>query len=841
MASTLFKSLLKFCSADHLFTYLKRRYDTGEVKILNNLIKLKGKLRTQLASHRFLTSCLVNRVVPGYIQGRITRSKVRQSASIEQAFLQDAASRSLEKFSALRQIYRSCWRRARSFLSFFDMLRLCRYIADIDSKVLMATDRRNSENVNKLIRKRFGLTRLSPDKVITNLSDYTLSQAESFVLSHGLDFCVPNSNVSAESVFTEFESLTAQLERLKPHSEQAYNALKAKLLHLAHNIAGSSISHNDLSSFREHFRVISDLRKNGDILITKPDKGTGVVIMNKSKYIEKMSAILNDTNTFVPLGPVSTHDKTSRNEAKLQKYLLGLVKSNNLPRDIYDEVRPTGSQRPRLYGLPKIHKTGVPLRPILSMIGSAQHQLAKWLSKVLQPVLEHYSKYCVRDSFSFATHVRNLTNINHSACFLGSFDIASLFTNVPLKETIEICANYIFSREHPRPPFTKPQFIELMNLVTSSVEFSFNNVMYRQTNGVAMGSPLGPILANIFVGFHELRLFSNDSPPLTYKRYVDDTFSVFHSRSEFDHFLTKLNHLHPSLKFTSETEKDGKLAFLDVLVHKHEDHFSTSVYRKPTFTGLYMRWNSFSPSCRKTNLIKCLTHRAVNLCSPIHLAKEISNIRNIFVDNGFPEHVVNACISSKVASLTTQQKYGPRKCPIYVRLPWKGQVSIQFERQIKSAVSGCFGAADLRLIYCTKSLIPHTHKDRLPSSSLNNVIYKFTCRCEAVYVGRTSQRLEDRIKQHVPKCLLSFLESSRSGNQLSLPQNTLSRLGRSAIGQHFLDSPACAKDFSFDQFSILERARNTFQLHVLEAWHIHFSKPQLCKQKELVYKLKLLY
>ena len=143
------------------------------------------------------------------------------------------------------------------------------------------------------------------------------------------------------------------------------------------------------------------------------------------------------------------------------------------------------------------------------------------------------------------------------------------------------------------------------------------------------------------------------------------------------------------------------LPFLDVLVHKHADHFSTSVYRKPMFTGLYMRWNSFSPSSRKANLIKCLTHRAVKLCSPVYLADGISNIK-IFLDNGFPEHVVNTCISKKVASMAVEPKFGPRKCPIYVRLPRKGQISLQFERRIKSAVSGCFRAADLRVIHCTK-------------------------------------------------------------------------------------------------------------------------------------------
>ena len=329
-------------------------------------------------------------------------------------------------------------------------------------------------------------------------------------------------------------------------------------------------------------------------------------------------------------------------------------------------------------------------------------------------------------------------------------------------------------------------------------------------------------------------MFSSDSSPLVYKRYVDDTFSIFHSRNVFDNFLVRLNDLHPFLKFTYEAEKDGKLAFLDVLIHKHANNFSTSVYRKPTFTGLYIRWNSFSPSSRKTNLIKCLVHRAVKLCSPIHLSDEISNIKNIFLNNGFPEHVVDKCISIKLSSMAAEPKFGPRKCPVYLRLPWKGQISLQVEKQIQSVVSGCFKAADLRVIHCTKSLLPQSHKDVLPSSSHSSVIYKFTCRCDAVYVGRTSQRLEDRVKQHVPKCLLTHLTQQPS----TLSENTLARLNRSAIGQ--LQSPICAERFSIDQFVILERARNMFQLHVLEALHIHFGKPELCKQKELVYKLKLL-
>ena len=112
--------------------------------------------------------------------------------------------------------------------------------------------------------------------------------------------------------------------------------------------------------------------------------------------------------------------------------------------------------------------------------------------------------------------------------------------------------------------------------------------------------------------------------------------------------------------------------------------------------------------------------------------------------------------------MAVEPKFGARYCLKYVRLPWKGQISVQFERKTKSAVSSCFRAADLRVIQCTKPLLSHTHKDVLPSSSLSNVIYKFTCLCDVVFVGRTLQRLEDLVKQHVPKCLLTHLEQQSS-------------------------------------------------------------------------------
>ena len=105
-----------------------------------------------------------------------------------------------------------------------------------------------------------------------------------------------------------------------------------------------------------------------------------------------------------------------------------------------------------------------------------------------------------------------------------------------------------------------------MKSATSGVEFSFNDIMYKQTDGVAMGSPLGPALAKIFVGFNEEKLFSHISKPSTYFRYVDDTFAMFCNEKESENFFNQLNCLHSSLKFTFEKEKNNCLLFLDVNV-----------------------------------------------------------------------------------------------------------------------------------------------------------------------------------------------------------------------------------------------------------------------------------
>ena len=162
---------------------------------------------------------------------------------------------------------------------------------------------------------------------------------------------------------------------------------------------------------------------------------------------------------------------------------------------------------------------------------------------------------------------------------------------------------------------------------------------------------------------------------------------------------------------------------------------------------------------------------------------------------------------------------------------------MRFQKQISSAVQRCYFTVELRVVFTTGQFLPSTKKDVLSSHQCSNLVYQYVCHCDSQCVGRTSQRLQEGIMQHIPKF------TAISPNRKSLPRrckaNGRSRqFHESAIGQH-LDNPTCASHYDDDKFSILDRDRFLFYLSALGATFIKFLKPILCKQQEFVYFLKM--
>ena len=135
---------------------------------------------------------------------------------------------------------------------------------------------------------------------------------------HELSFCLLPTNAKHEEVLADFEVLYAQLVHHKPQSEEQLAALKAKLSDLAQTYCGSPIELGDFLMTKECFQAIKSLQTNEEILRTKPGKGSGIVILNKNDYNDKMKTILNDTTKFLDLGPVTNKNNTTKIKSRIQ-------------------------------------------------------------------------------------------------------------------------------------------------------------------------------------------------------------------------------------------------------------------------------------------------------------------------------------------------------------------------------------------------------------------------------------------------------------------------------------------------------------------------------------------
>jgi hypothetical protein len=183
-----------------------------------------------------------------------------------------------------------------------------------------------------------------------------------------------------------------------------------------------------------------------------------------------------------------------------------------------------------------------------------------------------------------------------------SFDVVSLFTRVPILESLNLLRQH-FSED----------ILALFRHVLTSTYFSFGGQFYEQTDGVVMGSPLSPVICNVFMDdFEERALEQAIHKPLCWFPYVDDTFVIWpHGPEKLEGFVEHLNGLHKNIQFTVETEKDGHLPFLDIDIYRRPDgSLGHKVYRKPTHTNLYLNPGSHHHPSNKQAVLATLVHRA---------------------------------------------------------------------------------------------------------------------------------------------------------------------------------------------------------------------------------------
>ena len=308
-----------------------------------------------------------------------------------------------------------------------------------------------------------------------------------------------------------------------------------------------------------------------------------------------MTDILSDQNKS---SKVRLKDDTLLNfainqEKHVDKVLKKFVEAKSMTEKTRKSLKTVGTRPGFMYGSCKVHKASVgncpPFRPILSALNTPIYKFPTFLVPILKPL--RTNEFTVKDSFHFAAEI---VDQQHDL-FMDSLDVDSLFTNMSLEETIEICTNESDTVEGLR----KTEFKELLSLATKDSHFIFDGTLHKQIDGVAMGSPQSDTLANAFLVCHEKNWLENcpvEYRPLYYRRYVDDIFVLFNSAEHLTLFYSYLNSRHLNISLTIENKKGKRMSFLDVTIIREKDKFTTSVYCKPTFSGVYNHFDSFLPS-----------------------------------------------------------------------------------------------------------------------------------------------------------------------------------------------------------------------------------------------------
>ena len=167
-----------------------------------------------------------------------------------------------------------------------------------------------------------------------------------------------------------------------------------------------------------------------------PDKGSGVVMLNKQDYVDKMENILSDTTKFKVSSNQDTYDVSRKIERKVRNYLRDHLKKPGLiTKEEYKKMYPNGSHIGIMYGLPKVHKNGHPMRPVCSAFGTSTYELGKYVSKIIKPAASNTLGTDLENTFSFVNQIKN---IDVTGAKMVSFDVRSLFTNIPLKKAIKV-------------------------------------------------------------------------------------------------------------------------------------------------------------------------------------------------------------------------------------------------------------------------------------------------------------------------------------------------------------------------------------------------------------------
>ena len=393
--------------------------------------------------------------------------------------------------------------------------------------------------------------------------------------------------------------------------------------------------------------AILQLQQNPNIVIRQADKGSCIVIQDKSVYIWEGEQYLEDLSTYTPSQKDRTEEITHKaNWAINHHHQLGTI-TNYHRQQILSDPKEVRTQR--LYFLRKVHKHPHKLRPIVSACSGPTDKISGFLVKILTPHLEDIPSL-MKNSVQVVNILESLDLSNQPEVLLVTLDVKSLYQSIPQGVGIEM----ILQRVSPTNPPTsrsrpfKNMLRDLMRIVLGDNHFSFNGKLYTQKKGVAIGTKCAPHLANIFLASLEKKALNTweGTPPIKWLRFIDDILMIWGGgEEELSTFLHHLNSQMTAIQFTMEMSR-YTITFLDLQIFKgsrfnNKGILDTSLHVKETNPQCFLHYSSCHPHPTFKTIMRGEIIRTLRCTSsPGDFSTNLEHLMKKFRQRGYPKWLI---------------------------------------------------------------------------------------------------------------------------------------------------------------------------------------------------------
>ena len=365
-----------------------------------------------------------------------------------------------------------------------------------------------------------------------------------------------------------------------------------------------------------HRNALDYLRSNKDNIVIRCDKNLGPALIERDKYIRLiLRDHLQDTHTYTRLD-ISEANKI---DIGIRARIMSWIKTHSCSLSKHEQKfilahLESSKQNPFciFYGMAKVHKTPLKMRPVVSYSGSTCWALGVWIDAKLQVVAQQQASY-FRDSFALKEDLSALQLQKNNYIFTE--DAVSMYTNIPTAKALKIITNLLISRfSHEIPADAVAQALDI---VMNNNVFTFGDMIFKQNTGTAMGAPPAPPWANIFMAISENQFLPHQPNLIFYRRFIDDVIGIWRDdgdNNKWDYFKSKLNNPFFELEWEI-SEKTKSCIYMDLSIQIEGNTVSTTLYEKPNNLHLFIPFKSCHPPGLLKGMVYGMIHRINKLCS----------------------------------------------------------------------------------------------------------------------------------------------------------------------------------------------------------------------------------